>query len=129
MGEGVESSSPISYADEFDNMCPICMNWGMSYDEFWHGEPERVNYYKRAYDIRKEIINNEMWLQGLYIYQALMATSTYTFGSKNNPPKYYEEPIPINTQAQKEREKREYEKEKQEALAFMLNAQKLIKPK
>ena len=105
------------------------MNWGMSYDEFWHGEPGRINYYKKAYDIRKEIRNNELWLQGLYIYKALMATSGYTFGMKNDPPKYYEEPLAITDDEKKFREERKLEREKKEALAFMQNAMKVIKPK
>ena len=129
MGDSIEQLSPISYADKFDEMCPVCMNWGMSYDEFWHGEPERINFYKKAYDMKKEIRNNELWLQGFYIYRALMATSGYSFGKKNDPPNYYEEPLAITDNEKKIRKERELEREKKEALAFMENAMKVIKPK
>lgn len=105
------------------------MLWGMSYDEFWHGEPDRVNFYKKAYELHKETINNELWLQGLYVYRALMATSGYSFGNKNDPPKYYEQPIPFTKAERKAYEEKTVEREKQEALAFMQNAMKIIKPK
>ena len=47
----------------------------MSYDEFWLENPCRVIAYRKAYKIKQEIRNNEMWTQGAYFYESLVNTS------------------------------------------------------
>ena len=44
---------------------------GMTYDEFWHGEPSLVKDYRKAYDMQRHEKNYELWLQGKYIFDAL----------------------------------------------------------
>lgn len=110
-------------------MCPVCMVWGMTPDDFWHGEPELIKYYREAYELKKEVKNQELWRLGLYIQRALMSTSGYTFGSKNNPPEYYGEPLPVTSRQIKEYEAKQMERQREEAKAFILNAQQRIKIK
>lgn len=47
----------------------------MSYDEFWLENPCRVIAYRKAYKIKQEIRNNEIWAQGAYFYESLVNTS------------------------------------------------------
>ena len=43
----------------------------MSYAEYWTGDPTLVQYYRKAYKVRQDEINNNAWLQGMYIYDAV----------------------------------------------------------
>lgn len=62
-------------------------------EEFWHGDYTMLKYYERAHDYRVEEINQQLWLQGLYIYRAVGAVIAKTFGNKTA--KYIEEPISV----------------------------------
>ena len=65
---------------------------GVPMEEFWHGDYTRLKNYERAHDYRAEEINQQMWLQGLYIHNAvLVAIDRNINGSKKS--KYIEKPI------------------------------------
>ena len=80
----------------------------MSYDEFWLKEPGLVKAYREAEEYRKERINYELWLQGLYIQRAfnsgLDAFAMGMSGKHGRPMQYLEYPIPM-TKREKEAEK------------------------
>lgn len=59
----------------FEELCPIYMGYGMSYDEYWHGEPYRAKFYREAYEIQIKRKDEEFWMQGMYIYDALCRVS------------------------------------------------------
>ena len=85
----------------------------MSAEEYWDGDCTLVRAYREADEIQKARKNEEAWLQGLYIYQALCAVSPLfrSFakkGTKAQP--YIEQPIPI-TKQQNEENKVEHEKQ------------------
>ena len=48
----VESDFPLTKL--FELWCPIYMSYGMSYDDYWNGEPRMCKFYKEAYDIRRK---------------------------------------------------------------------------
>ena len=43
----------------------------MTYEQFWEGDPMLVKYYRQAEEMRNDRRNQELWLQGMYIYEAL----------------------------------------------------------
>lgn len=47
------------------------MAMGMSYDDFWNGDAEMAKAYREAHRLRKEMEDEHMWRQGLYVYHAL----------------------------------------------------------
>lgn len=79
----------------------------MSYDEYWHGDPELVRYYKEAHDIKVEEQNLLAYLQGVYVKSAI-ADFIEFFGMGAKHPKvgknYPKEPIPITKRAKREAE-------------------------
>ena len=87
------------------------MSIGMSYDEFWHDDPQLAVFYRNADKFRRDRTNQELWLQGLYIYSALcdVAPVLHAFAKKGTKPNpYITEPIPLtkkDQEAQAEREK------------------------
>lgn len=115
------SSALYSYQKLFEEQCPIYMSMGMSYDEFWFGEPERVKYYRKAHEIKKKQMNEQLWLQGLYIYEAFCDVSPILVtmpkrGAKILP--YSEMPYAL-TQNEAKKQKEDAAQRKQKAMLDM----------
>lgn len=91
----------------------------MSPAEYWRGSPELTKAYEKAYRIRKEERNYELWLQGLYIYHAVSIALNNAL-TKGEPLEYMSEPIKIFPPT--EEEKREEEDREAEQLEATLNA-------
>lgn len=74
--------------------------------EFWEGDPWLVQGYRKAHDLRNEQRNQEMWLQGLYIHEAVAVAIANAFGKKKGqkPEKYLTKPIRITPLTEQERE-------------------------
>lgn len=87
------------------------MSIGMSYDEFWDGDVEAVKAYRKSHELLERRRNQELWLQGMYFYEALCdASPLYRFTMKKGtikPEPYVKEPFPITEADVREREERE----------------------
>jgi hypothetical protein len=107
--------SPLStYTEQFYEVFPYYLSIGMTYEQFWDGDPMLVKYYREAEEIRNEKKNQELWLQGMYIYEALADISPvlHAFAKKGTKPQpYTETPYAIT---KKQRDRIKAEKEKQE---------------
>jgi hypothetical protein len=83
----------------------------MSYDEFWNGDVHAVKAYRKAYELQEKRRNQELWLQGMYFYEALCdASPLYRFSMKKGiikPEPYVKEPYPITAADVRERVERE----------------------
>lgn len=87
----------------------------MSPEEYWHGSSELTRAYAKAYRIRKEERNFELWLQGLYFFIALSTTLNNILTS-GEPQDYISEPLTLfKTEEEYERERMEKEAEQLEA--------------
>lgn len=79
---------------------------------FWEGAPSLVNVYRKAYDLKRTAQNQELWLQGLYNYQAVstaLAELAYGLnGRKGKKPQgYIDHPLPLTTlEIESEKQKR-----------------------
>ena len=102
----------------------------MTAEQYWDGDPTLPRYYRKADEIRKERRNEELWLQGMYIYEALCDVSPvlHAFAKKGTKPQpYSERPYAITekqherVEEEKERERVEKGKRYMEALAASLN--------
>lgn len=51
------------------------MSYGMSYDEYWFESPYRTQFYRKAKEISVRQKDEELWMQGVYIYDALCRVS------------------------------------------------------
>jgi hypothetical protein len=60
------------YTDILDEACPMYLRAGMSYTDYWDGEPEMAIYYRKKHEQDREYDNFLKWLQGLYIYEAIL---------------------------------------------------------
>ena len=65
----------------------------MSYDEFWYGDPFRAVAYRQAYRLRTEQTNQQLWLQGLYVHNAVAVAINNAFNKQKQ--KYIAEPLKL----------------------------------
>ena len=86
-------------------MFPFSLAIGMTYEQFWEGEPRLAKAYREADEIRRKRQNQMLWLEGIYMSEALSATVGNMF-SKNKHP-YPSEPLPITAEEQADRQERE----------------------
>ena len=115
-----------TYTQIFEECFPFYLAIGMSYAEYWDGDPMLARYYRKAYHIKQEEINNNAWLQGMYIYDAV---STALYNSlrgmgKNKPPAkdYAKQPYEFKNKVKTEAEKaKEVQIEQEKAAAWMEN--------
>ena len=82
----------------------------MTYEQFWDGDPTLVKFYRRAEEMKIERKNQELWLQGLYIYEALcdvapILQAMAKKGTKARP--YTEQPYAITEKQRREKAKAE----------------------
>lgn len=92
--------------------------YGMTYEQFWFGDPWLAKTYRKAYVEKRRAENARDWLLGAYFYNAVGTALSNAFRKKGSKPvDYLEKPFPIfpPTKAEIEEETRK-EKEKIEAV-------------
>ena len=93
------------------------MSIGMTYEEFWYKDVNLVKFYRKAHDLKTQRINQEAWLQGMYIYDALCSVSPLFRTSFKKgvikPEPYTKEPYPITESEIRERKEREARKKEE----------------
>ena len=80
------------------------MLYGMSYEQFWYGDPWMTRAYAQSYILKRRARNEELWLEGIYFTHALNAVIGSAFGKKKI--NYIDKPLDIfeKTQAEKDQE-------------------------
>ena len=106
MGDGEITSPPKSFSEFFEMLFPSYLAMGMTWSQFWEDEPKLAVAYRKADRIRKRQKNEELWLEGVYMAEALNATVGNMF-SKGNKNQYPSEPFPLTADEQQERRERE----------------------
>lgn len=84
------------------------MSLGMTYDAFWHGDVDMARAYRKADEMKRRRENEALWVQGLYIRDALLCTVGNMFSGKGSKKhEYPKEPYAITESEIREREERE----------------------
>lgn len=103
-----QSPAEISLSEQFEEAAPYYMSIGMSYDEYWHGDCELTKYYRKAHEVRLKQRNYELWLQGLYIHDAVGVVVANALRKKGaTAQKYAESPYPVTPIEQRETKRRD----------------------
>jgi hypothetical protein len=110
----------------FEECFPFYLAIGMSSAEYWEGDPSLPRYFRKAYRIKQDEINNNAWLQGLYVYDAVstaLHNALRGMGKQKPPAKdYAKQPYDFNNKVKTEAEKaKEVEIEQEKAAAWMEN--------
>lgn len=119
-GELVESqpASLNSYTAVFNKEFPRYLAYGMSAELYWDDDCTYAKAYREADRIRWEKKNTELWIQGLYIYEALCDVSPVLRAFAKNgtrPQKYRSQPYDL---FEKSAEQKEHETEVKEHKIF-----------
>lgn len=90
-------------------LCSFYMAIGVSYDEFWHGDPCKLKFHLRAHEYKQEQENQNAWLCGMYNYKATQAAlEEFSYGMNGKkgkkPNGYFDYPVAI-TDREKQVEK------------------------
>lgn len=59
--------------------------FGMTSEEYWKGTPRLATAYREKYELEQELKNEQLWLQGVYIYDALGAIVSRALATKKTP--------------------------------------------
>jgi len=87
---------------------PFYISIGMTPAEFWYGDVELARAYRKAYEYKKEQWNTQAWLNGLYVYDALLRASPILrdFAKKGTKPMpYRDKPVEITTSKEQEKQR------------------------
>lgn len=119
-----DSAPPISYTEQFYSHLPFYLSIGMTYEQFWNEDCCLVKYFREAFKLQRDRENERMWLQGMYIYEALCDVSPVlrAFAKKGTKPiEYSTQPYAI-TKEEIERRRMEKEKAKYDEMKARTNA-------
>lgn len=93
-----EKDDKKTFAEIFEDLCPVYMSYGMTYEQYWDGDSEMCRFYRKAFQEKLKQQNATLHLQGAYIYEALCDVSPlYREFSKgdHNPRKYRDKPYEL----------------------------------
>lgn len=119
-GELLNEGSPTQ-SEIFEDSFPFYLAIGMSYAEYWSGDPSLAQYYRKAYKIKQDEINNNAWLQGLYVYDAISTALHNALRGKNSRSREYaKQPYDFRNKEKTPAEKaKEVEIEQRKAAVWM----------
>jgi len=94
----------------------------MTEEQYWDRDCLLVKYYREAEELRNEKLNQQAWLQGLYIYDAInrVAPILHAFAKKGTKAKpYVEQAYPISKRSAQEAKENEEKAKAQKGIRFM----------
>lgn len=110
------------FTEGLERQCPYMMSIGMTYDQYWYGDVRMTGAFLDADRRRQERFNEEAWLLGAYVYDAVgRLAPIFRFGvDKPKAVPYREQPIDLFSDREKRKEEydREAENERLKAIWF-----------
>lgn len=98
------STKLLTFAELADELCPHYMSLGVSCNDYWHGDYTQLQFYVKARELDNERKNQELWLQGLYVYHAFNVVTANAFKKRSDQPeKYMDKPIPLTAPTEREK--------------------------
>ena len=104
----------------------------MSLEQYWDGPPSLAITYRKAYKLKREIENEQAWLQGLYVYDAFAVCLANAFRKRGAKlQNYFDKPLDIFPLTEREKKRREAEElaKMQKAMEEMARQQRRRKKK
>ena len=95
-----------------NDLCAYALSIGMTYKEYWEDDPFILNHYVEAEKIKQRKMNNQLWLQGYYVYTAIGSLSPIlnAFSKEHKARPYMKEPIPLTEEEKQEQAFRKEQK-------------------
>ena len=120
-GESSNTQPPANSRKIFADMLPRYLAMGMTSDEYYKQDCELVIAYRKAEKMKREKENADMWLQGLYVYQAVSRVAPLLIPFNKNPKAepYLKEPIPMFEEEQHTEQAKKSAVENDKGIAYM----------
>lgn len=94
---------------------------GMTYDQYWFGDPLMARDFYKAHKLRQEMQNELAWINGMYVLQALQATVGNMFKKKTDKANEYpKQPFDFGSNRASAKPERTEEQEADFAKAYMM---------
>lgn len=106
MGSEIEepqsSTTETSLTDYIYSLFEYALSIGMPSNEFWNESVDYILHYHQAEQIRLKKENTKLWLNGLYVYQAIgdLAPMLNGLAKDHKPKPYLKAPIPLTEEEQ-----------------------------
>lgn len=122
-GNVLDPSERPSQGQIFDDAFPLYLTMGMSEEQYWDGDPQLTIFYRKADEISRDKQNSLAWLQGMYVYDAIIRLAPILVANPKKgakPKPYTEQPYPLNSERTNPQKAEKAEKAKQDkGLAYM----------
>ena len=84
----------------------------MTYEQYWYQNPSLIRCYVQAEKIRQRRQNESLWLQGLYVYQAIgsLIHLANPFSKEHRAKPYLKRPIPLTEEEKAQEEQEKYDR-------------------
>ena len=119
-GGGHRPSPRFACTDKFEQYFSYYLAIGMTPEQYWEQDSTLVVNYRKAAQIKQNLQNQAAWLQGAYIYEALVDVSPAfrSMGAKKPSP-YMKEPFDLNTRTDLKHKAEVEQKHDDKAKAYM----------
>ena len=97
VGVGSATETYGTCRETFDKAFPSYLAMGMTYDEFYNKDHTLVIAYRKAFEMKREKENQDMWILGAYVYQAVARVSPLynPFAKHPKAEDYLDKPFPL----------------------------------
>lgn len=65
------NNDKMSYRETFNQVFPFYLSIGMTYELFYQSDVNLVKSYREAEKLRQKRVNEEAYIQGMYIYEGV----------------------------------------------------------
>lgn len=106
-GVSSDTQTPDSCREIFDKTFPTYLAMGMTYDEYYNKDHTLTIAYRKAYEMKRKQDNEDRWLQGAYVYEAItrVAPLLIPFAKHPKAEPYLDKPYPLYNDNEKPDEK------------------------
>ena len=108
---------------------PFALAIGVPYDTFWHLTPNKLPSFYKAYELKRKLQDENMWIMGQYIMSALDSTvcnNSFWKGKNGKASSYLQKPLLSQIQSKKIANKELTEDEKQAQLDKFVMSLKIM---
>lgn len=116
--ETPERVEPFFLTKQFNKCCPFFISIGMTYEQFWYGDPTIANMYLEAFKLKEQREAEKTkwitWEQGLYVYEAIcdVAPVLRAFSKATKPLPYPEKPYATKEKEEEDKKIKKLEEER-----------------
>lgn len=119
-GGGIKPPSrQLTWVEYAEEQCPYYMVMGVSPEQYWNGDYSLLKYYRKAFEAKRELDNENAWIQGMYVFEAVESAIAHTMLGKRKI-KYPEEPYLLNTEISERRKEAKREEDELKSRDYMM---------